>query len=169
MKFVNTLFLIFFVAFNFGCSEGNNCAERITVPDNVIKTSTGYTFEPSYWIDLPCDYDVTTLLDVSEVLQNFSYEMISFNFNPDTGNNTSKLEFEVALKNNNNFAVEGVPVFLMRTDGLESSENYTGNNGSCNTINANKTCTFSFTKEVSLYVEIINSVELVSVKYLLIK
>lgn len=169
MKFAKVFFLLFFVAIIFSCSEGNNCAERITVPDNVIKTSTGYTFEPSYWVDLPCDYDVTTLLDVSEVLTNFSFEVISFNFNADTGNNTSKLEFEVSLKNNNNFAVEGIPVFLMRTDSVESNENYLGNNGSCNTINANETCTFNYTKEISLDDEVINSVELVSVKYLLIK
>jgi hypothetical protein len=49
MKFAKVFFLLFFVAIIFSCSEGNNCAERITVPDNVIKTSTGYTFEPSYW------------------------------------------------------------------------------------------------------------------------
>jgi hypothetical protein len=169
MKFVKALFLLLFVAINFRCSEGNNCVERITVPDNVIKTSTGYTFEPSYWVDLPCNYDLTALLDVSDNLQNFSYEVIHFNFNPDTGNNTSKLEFEVILKNNNGFEVEGVPIFLMRIDGVESNENYLGNNGSCNTINANETCTFNFTKEVSLDDEVINSVELVSVKYLLIK
>lgn len=171
MKFTKVLIILFFVGFTFGCSEGNNCIERITVPDNVIKTSIGYTFEPSYWIDLPCDYnyELNPILDVSEVLPNFFFEVISFNFNADTGNNTSKLEFEVALKNNNNFAVEGVPIFLMRTDGLELSTNYTGNHGNCNTINANETCTFSYTKEVALDVEIINSVELVSVKYLVIK
>ena len=171
MKFKKVLILLFLVGFTFGCSEGNNCIERITVPDNVIKTSTGYSFEPSYWIDLPCDYDydLNPILDVAEVLPNFTYNVLSFNFNADTGNNTSKLEFVVELKNNNDFAVEGAPIFLMRTDGVESNQNYIGNNENCNIIDANETCTFSYTKETSLDDETINSVELVSVKYLFIE
>lgn len=168
MIFFKRLLVLLFV-FTFGCSEENNCVERITVPDNVIKTNLDYTFVPSYWVDLPCDYDLEDLLDVSTVLKNFSYEVISYNFSLNTVNNTYKIDFIVELKNNNNFDVEGAPIFLMRINGIESNTSYTGNNGNCNTINANETCTFSYTKEVSLEKENINSLELVSIKYLLIK
>lgn len=168
MKFLKVFFILLFIM-TFGCSEENNCVERITVPDNLIKTNTSYIFEPSYWVDLPCDHDLELLLDVSAVLQNFSYEIISYNFNAKTGNNTSKLDFIIELKNNNNFNVEGAPIFLMRINGIELSTSYSSNSGNCNTINANETCTFSYTKEISLDTEIINSVELVSIKYLLIK
>lgn len=166
MKFFKYLFLVT-LFFSFGCSQENGCIKRITVPDNIIKTSSGYTFEPSYFIDVPCDFDEETEIKIAEVLKNFSYKVIRFNFTSDTGNNTSKLEFEVELKNNNNFSVDGLPIFTMKADDIDFTTNYTGNNGSCTTIDANGTCTFTYSKEERLDVGIINSMELVSIKYLL--
>ena len=168
MKLVKYIFT-FLLLLNFACSQSNGCIERITIPDNVIKKGTSYVFEPSSWIDLPCDYDVSNLLNVSEVLQNFSYEVINYDFTPDTGNNSSKLQFEVKLKNNNNFDVEGLPIFVMRVDGVESSVNYEGISGNCATISSNGFCTLKYTKETSFDTNITKSLELVSIKFLLAK
>ena len=57
----------------------------------------------------------------------------------------------------------------MKSDAIEFSTNYTGNNGSCNTIDANGTCTFTYIKETRFDIGIINSFELVTIKYLLAK
>ena len=164
MKFLKYFFLFFLIT---SCSDDSDCIKRITVPDNMVKTSSGFTFIPSYTVDVPCEFDEENEIKVAEVLKNFSYEVVSFNFTPDTGNNTSKLEFEVILKNGNNFSVEGTPIFSMRTDNVEFSTNYQGSNGNCTTIDANGNCVFKYSKEASLDLGIVKSIELTSIKYLL--
>ncbi len=168
MKKIVILFS-FLSLFIFSCSQDNGCIERIAVPDNVTKNGNVFTFEPSYWIDLPCDYDFTEFNKVSEVLKNFSYNLVDYNFIANTGNNTSKLQFEVILKNNNSFDVEGLPIFIMRKDGVEISKNYIDNTNKCTVIAANASCSFIYNKETSLDDEQTQSLEFVSVKFLLPK
>jgi hypothetical protein len=151
------------------CADNYGCVERVTVPDSVLKNGNEFTFEPSYWIDLPCDYDTSTLLDVSDVLQNFSYEIVHYKYTSDTGNTTSKLEFEIVLKNNNSFGVEGLPIFLMRADGVEFNASYTSKNVSCSSIASNGSCTLKYDKTTTLDLNKIKSLEIVSIKYLLYK
>lgn len=169
MKFSSAFIALITFFLCISCAQNYGCVERVTVPDNVKKTATGLVFEPSYWIDLPCDYDLSTLLDVSEVLQNFSYEVIRYNYIPDTGNNTSKLQFELQFSNNNTFDVTGLPIFTMRADGVEFNTSYTSTNGNCSNITSNAICTLTYEKETSLELEKIETLELVSVKYLLAK
>ena len=164
MKFIKYLFLLLLIL---GCSEESDCIKRITVPDNLVKTSSGYTFIPSYTVDVPCEFDEENEIKVAEILKNFSYEVVNFNFTSNTGNNTSKLEFEVILKNGNDFSVEGTPIFSMRTDNVEFSTNYQGISGNCSSIDANGNCIFKYSKEASLDLGIVKSIELISIKYLL--
>ncbi|MFK8060915.1 MAG: hypothetical protein AB8B78_12600 [Polaribacter sp.] len=166
---IKLFFFLFLLIITFGCSDGNGCVDRVTIPDNVEKTASGFTFTPSSWIDLPCDYDLSNLLDVSEVSPNFSFEIVSFKFTPDTGKNTSKLEFEVKLTNNCNKSIEGLPIFIMRIDGVESSKNYIENTNNCTSFTVNETCNFNYSKETSLETGKVKSLELVAVKFLLAK
>lgn len=167
MKFSSVFIVLITLLLCISCAENYGCVERVTVADNVTKEGNTFTFTPSYWVDLPCDDDITERQNTSEVLKNFTYKVRSFNFISDTGNNSSKLSFEIALENNNNFSVEGLPIFTMREDGVEFNKSYTSETGSCSTIGANETCILTYQEETSFDFEKIESLALLSVKYLL--
>lgn len=171
MRFSSAFIVLIALFLCTSCAENYGCVERVTVADNVTKEGNTFTFTftPSYWVDLPCDDNITELQNTSEILKNFTYKVLSFNFISDTGNNSSKLNFEIALENNNNFSVEGLPIFTMRIDGVEFNKSYTSETGSCSTVGANETCILTYDGETSFDVEKIESLELVSVKYLLVK
>lgn len=165
-----TAVLYFILIFLFSqCAQNYGCVERVTIQDNVSKTESGFEFEPSYWIDLPCDYDVENKIKTSKVVNNFTYKLVRYNYTPNTGNNSSKLEFEVILENNNNFEIEGLPIFIMSGDGIEFSANYHVNSSSCSSISANSTCTFTYEKETPFTEESFSTLELVGIKFLLPK
>jgi hypothetical protein len=100
-------------------------------------------------------------------LENFTYEVLNFTFTPDTGNNTSRLQFEIKLNNNNNYSVTGVPILTLVSNGiLEFSTSYS-NDASipCFGIDANSHCILTYDKEESLDYGAANSLTLKNVKY----
>lgn len=151
-----------------GCSSNDNdCTKTITIPGQTIITSSGSTYIPSYQQEVPCDYVVTPIQEQMP-LENFNYEVIDFTFIPDTGNNTNKLKFDIKLNNPNNFNIKGFAYITINTDGnLSSSAFRTGAASTCDEIEANSSCIFSYEGEGSLDIVFIQSIQLVDVKYYL--
>lgn len=165
MKYFKPTLLIMNFIFAFGCSSSDSpeCTKKVTIPDHFIQTATGVTFNPSEEKEVPCDYKEETNYEASFELKNFSYDIVNFKFTPDTGNHTSRLQYEIKLNNNNNFAVKGVPALGINVDGTISISYLS----SCNTIDANSYCTITFDKEQSLDFGLIKSIKIESVKYIL--
>lgn len=101
-------------------------------------------------------------------LENFTYEVLNFTFTSDTGNNTSRLQFQMKLNNPNDYSAKGVPMLITNADGLESSGSFS-NDASipCFEIDANSHCILTYDQESSLDSGLINSIELIDIKYLL--
>lgn len=167
-KFFRLLFLLISFVFVFGCSSDKDCTKTITTDSQSYWTPTGMVYIPGSAFVVPCDY-VITPVEEQKPIDNFSYEVLNFKFTPDTGKNTSRLQFEIKLNNLNNFAIKGFPVFTVNADGLESSGPYLkGAISTCNQIEANSSCVFTFDVESSLELGKINSIKLVTVKYYLL-
>ena len=151
----------------FSCSSTDNCTKTIVIPSRSIITPTGSSYIPEYQSVVPCDYVVTPIQEQTP-LQNFTYEVLNFNFTPDTGNNTNRSKFDIKLNNQNNFVIKGFPYITVNTDGVVSSSGFTnGAISTCNEINPNSSCIFSFDNQASLNLGIIQSIQLVNVKYYL--
>lgn len=175
-NFIKQPFLIFMLVFIFSCSSNDNCKKNIIVQyGQTIFGSSGTTYIPEITQEVPCDFPEPeqpdpTIIQGSE-LENFSYNVLSFNYTPDTGNNTSRVQFEIKLNNDNNFIAKGFPILTIDADGIEFSSTYqTDANTLCNEIVANSSCTFSLDKEYPILPNIKqpSKYELVSVVYLLL-
>lgn len=151
----------------FGCSSTEDCTKTITIPSQTIITPSGSSFIPERSAVVPCDYVVTPIQEQLP-LQNFSYEVLNFVFTPDTGNNTNRLKFDIKLNNPNNFAINGFAYITVNVDGTVSSSGFlNGATSSCGQISPNSSCIFSYDKESSLNLGIVQSIQLVDVKYYL--
>jgi hypothetical protein len=53
-----------------------------------------------------------------ETLKNVTYEVLLFEYTPDTGNNSSRLHYEIKYTNPNNVAIKGVSHITSNYDGL---------------------------------------------------
>lgn len=120
-------------------STDDECTKTLEIPHYALKNNT---FE-RYLVmeEVICDFVVEDLGPLP--LKNFTYEVLNFVFIPDTGNNTSRLKFEIKLDNPNNYAVEGLAYITTRSFG-DTSE-YTGTYSDlasvpCNQIGANSSC-----------------------------
>lgn len=159
--------LLFITVCFFSCSSSEDCTKTIQTPSQNIITPTGSTYIPGTTLIVPCDYVITPITEQLPI-QNFSYEVLNFTFTKDTGNNTNRLKFDIKLNNLNNFAINGFAYFTVNVDGTVSSSGYlNGASSTCNSINANSSCVFSFDKEGSLDLGLIQSIQLVNVKYFL--
>jgi hypothetical protein len=152
------------------CSSDDDCTKTIVVqPEQVINTPTGSVYYPEVKQEVPCDApEPDSGGEVSETgsLENFTYDVLSFNYTPDTGNNTSRLQFEIQLNNANNFPVEGVPVLTLLVDDLQISGSYSADaSAPCYEIGANSSCVLVYDQEASLDQGAANSIELLSVEY----
>lgn len=166
-KFIKEIFSLTSFLLVFGCSADKDCVKTITIPAYSIQTPTGSSYYPASTQEVPCDYEITPIKE-PEALKNFSYEVLNFNFTPDTGKNTNRLQFEIKLNNLNDFVVKGYPVLTVDADGLVSSSSYSnGAISTCYQLDAKSSCVFSFDKEASLEIGKIKSLKLVSVKYYL--
>lgn len=164
-KSIVLFYLIFSILFS--CSSADNCTKTITIPSRTIITPTGSSYYPELQSVVPCDYVITPVQEQTP-LQNFTYEVLNFNFTPDTGNNTNRLKFDIKLNNPNNFVIKGFAYITTNADGVESSSGFlNGAISSCSEINPNSSCIFSFDKQSSLNLGIIQSIQLVNVKYYL--
>ena len=103
------------------------------------------------------ELNITTLKDVT-------YEVLVFEFTPDTGNNSSRLKYEIKFNNLNDISINGYHTITLNIDGLISS-NIASSSSPCAEISGNSSCTISFDEEESFDIGMINSIELVSVEY----
>jgi hypothetical protein len=166
-KNIKIIALLLVIISLFSCSSAENCTKTIVIPDRTIISPSGSSYIPASSLLVPCDY-VSTPIQEQAPLQNFTYEILNFNFNPDTGNNTNRLKFDIKLNNLNNFVVNGFAYITTNVDGLVSSGGFlNGATSVCSQINPNSSCIFSYDKEVSLIQGNIQSVQILDVKYYL--
>lgn len=164
MKSLKYSILLISFLFLFGCSS-TDCLKTVTIPDHMTQTATAVTFNAVEDKEVSCDYkeeDQSYYIATFE-LKNFSYDIVNFKFTPDTGNHTSRLQYEIRLNNNNPFVVTGSAAITINIDGTVSTS-YTS---LCNSINGNSNCTITFDKEQSLDFGLIKTIKIESVKYIL--
>ena len=97
-------------------------------------------------------------------LQEVTFEVLSFEFIPDTGNNTNRLSYEIRFTNPNDVEVSG-PYQVEVSNGALIQVRAYGEGSTCSVIAANASCTFTDEEETSLANGFIPSRELVSVSY----
>ncbi|SNR57764.1 RNA polymerase II transcription elongation factor [Lutibacter agarilyticus] len=160
--------LITFISL-FGCpSDDDDCMKTITIPQYYISLGQSYSYDTT--LEVPCDFAEPEEPQLIEppILENFSFEILNFNFTPDTGNNTSRLQFQIKLNNSNNYSINGVPIITMNSDGLEYSGSFSKDASvPCYQIDANSDCILTYDKESSLDLGIINSIQIIKVAYYL--
>ncbi|WP_194767185.1 hypothetical protein [Tamlana sp. I1] len=168
--FLNILLIIL------GCSSSDDkdCTKTIIVqPEYEIIGPQGTTLIPEIKQEIPCDSpepDPVKPIIEGNVLTNFSYDVLSFEYTPDTGNNTSRIQFEIKLNNPNNFIVRGTPILTINSDNIQFSTSYSADaTEACHEIQANSSCVLVYNKETPIDPNLgtPNKFELVSVKYVL--
>jgi hypothetical protein len=162
------LFLIIVLLYGCKSSDEEDCTKIITIPRFYIVNNQSYRYDTTQ--EVPCNFpepSVPELIEPPE-LENFTYEVLNFTFTSDTGNNTSRLQFQMKLNNPNDYSAKGVPILITNADGLESSRSFS-NDASipCFEIGANSHCILTYDQESSLDSGLINSIELIDIKYLL--
>ncbi len=100
-------------------------------------------------------------------LKSVTYEVLLFEYIPDTGNNSSRFRYEIKFSNPNNVAVKGVPQLTMNWDGSVFSP--IARNPLCTEIGAKSSCTVSYDVESAFSPQYVTlkSIKLVSVEYIL--
>lgn len=93
-------------------------------------------------------------------------EVVYFEFTPDTGNNSQRLQYEIKFTNPNSVAVSGFYRITTVADGLQATS-FSSDRSPCYTIEANSDCSYVFDEEDSFDLGRINAIELVSVEYVL--
>ncbi|MCF1422336.1 hypothetical protein [Mangrovimonas futianensis] len=163
------LFTITFLLFACPSDDGDDaCTKTIVIPQFYVSGNQTYYIDRTQ--EVPCDFpEPTNAVQIEPpALENFSYEVLSFVYTPDTGNNTSRLQFEIQLNNPNDYAVTGVPLVTLNIDGMISSSSYSnGTLDPCNEIDSDSYCILSVDLEASLDLGAPASVELVTVEYFL--
>ncbi|MEQ8925158.1 MAG: hypothetical protein RLO81_05055 [Fulvivirga sp.] len=102
--------------------------------------------------------------DEEAQLKQIEIELLSFEFIPDTGNNSTRLRYDVKFINPNKFGVIGFYSIKTIVDGLEVTR-LSSDSSECSQIEAESECLFSFDAEDSWDIARTNSVEIVSIEY----
>lgn len=162
-------FLLIVIILFWSCSsEKEDCKKTITISQTYYVNNSSYSYDNK--IEVPCDYpepDDIVQID-PPALENFSFEVLNFNYTENIETNTSRFQFEIILNNPNNYVAVGIPILTINIDGLEIKNNYSNNSTiTCNEIDANSSCTLTFDQESSLDLGKYNSIELVNVEYFL--
>jgi len=163
------IFISCFVLLLLGCSsdDGDDCTKTISIPQFYVINNQSYNYDITQ--EVSCDFPEPMAATFIEppVLSNFSYEVLNFEFTPDTGNNTSRLKFEIRLVNSNETAVTGFPLITWNINNLESRVNLS-NSASipCNQIDGNSNCILTYDLQSSLDTGV-NTIELLNVEYIL--
>lgn len=159
-----TLIFTSIILLNCSSNDDNDCFKTITIPQFYYINNHVYNYNITQ--EVPCD-----LLESDKAIQiappslkGFTYEVLNFVFTPNTGNNSSRLQFSIKLNNPTNNAVNGIAILTMNNDGIEYTVNYPN---SCNQIGANSSCIFNYDKESSLDLGVSNSIKLIKVDYYL--
>ncbi|PRZ21596.1 hypothetical protein [Flavobacterium granuli] len=73
---------------------------------------------PLFLLLFGCSNDNDGITPEKETLKSITYEVLLFEYTPDTGNNTSRLRYEIKFTNPNNVAVKGNYKITYDADGL---------------------------------------------------
>jgi hypothetical protein len=92
-----------------------NCNELFTNKTN-LKTKIFFLL-PFLLMFFACSSDNDAKQE-KETLKAITYEVLLFEYTPDTGNNTSRLRYEIKFTNPNNVAVKGNYKITYNADGL---------------------------------------------------
>lgn len=119
---------------------------------------------PTFLLLFGCENSDGSLPEEEQELKSVTSEVILFNFTADTGNNTSRLQYEIQFTNPNPVAIRGFHVVTIDTDGITSSNIPTGTSA-CYQIEANAICTVRFDEQVSFDLGLIKSIKFISAEY----
>ena len=168
-KLIPYLFLIAIFACGSNASE-EACTKTITVQNEfTIQTPTGTTIIPEITQEVSCDFPEPNAAQTIEQLprlQEFSYEIITINVTPDTGNNTSRIEYSVRLQNLSNALVKGIPYITTRINNQSFTVSGPNTNG-CLELGPNSSCILNYSAEESLNVIMITDFVIENVEYLI--
>ncbi len=177
MKILKSLQLLLMMAvFFINCSssqEEQDCIKEIN--QDYIVGFGGKAYYYTETIEVSCDEDDQQNQPIEgeiPLLENFEYNVLKFEFNPEVGNNMSRLYFEIELRNPNNFEAKGIPLFTMRSNGnLNFETDYKASlKESCITIASNSSCILIVEIEENNSANAPNdSIELVDLKYALVR
>ncbi len=168
------LFICCLTILSFSCSSSDDgpaaeaCTKTITIPQVYFVNGQSFNFDITQ--EVPCDFPdpVDPIVISPPELPGFTYDILSFIFTPDTGNNTLRIQYEIQLNNPNDFDVNGVPILTIVSDGLEFSGSFSNfASEPCFEIAANDSCILSVDIEESLDLGGIESYEIIDVKYYL--
>lgn len=149
-------------------STPEDCTKTITIPQIYFINGQSYNYDITQ--EVPCDLPdpVDPIVISPPELANFTYEILSFVFTPDTGNNTLRIQYEIQLNNPNNFVATGVPILTIISDGLEFTGSFSNlASVPCFEIAANSNCILTVDIEDSLDLGGIESYEIIDVNYYL--
>jgi len=148
-KYLTQLFIVLLI---FSCgSDDDNCTKTITIPQIFFVGNQSYL--TSIEQQVSCDVQEPDDPEIIEppILENFTYQILSFNYQQDTGNNTTRLQFEIQLNNPNNFNVSGVPLLSISTGGIDFTASYSNDaTVPCLQLLANSSCILTYDVENSL-------------------
>ena len=123
-------------------------------------------FLVSLFLIIACSSDNESDKVEEVVLEPITSEVLYFIYTADTGNNSSKLEYQIKFINPNNQDINGFVRITINADGLVSS--LIGSDKSqCYFIAKNDECIFTFEAEDSHDLGKVNNIELVSLEYIL--
>lgn len=166
---VSILVISLFVAC--GSNESNDnepCTKQIIVQNEfIIQTASGTTIIPQITQEVDCNFpdpEIAEVITELPRLSSFSYNVLNISIIPDTGNNTSKVSYQIQLNNLSDKAVKGLPYVTTRINNQSITSSQV-NNSSCTEISANSSCTISFEAEDSLNLGTISSYDVVNVEY----
>jgi len=125
-----------------------------------------FLFLPMLVVLSGCPNDDDIMMPEEESLENVTSEVLLFEFTPDTGNNSSRLHYEIQFNNPNNVPINGFYKVKTKSESLESTLLST-DRSPCYKIEANSSCTFIFDEEDSFDIGRVNSIVLISVEYIL--
>ncbi|KQC34647.1 hypothetical protein AAU57_12755 [Nonlabens sp. YIK11] len=150
-------------------SSDDDCTKSISIPQVYFVGNQSYTTNTTQ--EVPCSFPEPTALQVVEppYLEGFTYEIIFYEFTPDTGNNTSRLRFEIKLNNNSDRDVTGLPITTIRTGDITGTGPIFLNvaTTTCPSIPANSSCLFTADFEESLNFGNTSPGEIIDIQYLL--
>lgn len=111
-----------------------------------------------------CSSDTDEKIEPKIELKAVTNDIVLFEYTKDTGNNSSKLVYEIKFSNPNEVDVNGFHKVKINADGFITTS-LASNLSPCYLIEANSDCTIFFENEASHDNGFVNSLELVSVEY----
>ena len=98
------------------------------------------------------------------LLADVTAELLNFTYTPNTGNSTSRLEYQIRFRNPNNIIIRGFYRVTTSIDGTETTLLST-DESPCYEIAANSTCIFNFDEVTTHLNGVPTNIEFVSVEY----